>query len=51
MLFGEPVPSSNRRPNPPLIYGTATGDRGDFEFFPLNAVRWLTVRRGKSPRS
>ena len=45
MLFPEAVPACNRRPNLPLLYATATGDRGQFVVFPLNAVRWLTEPR------
>jgi len=45
MLLAEAVPACNKRPNTRLLYATATGDRGNFEFFPLNAVRWLTPPR------
>jgi hypothetical protein len=45
MLFAEAVPSCNQRPDTRLLYATTTGDRGNFEFFPLNAVRWLTPPR------
>lgn len=45
MLFPEAVPTCNRRPDLTLLYATATGDRGDFMVFPLNAVRWLTEPR------
>ncbi len=45
MMFAERKPENNRNPSPPLIYATATGDRGDFGIFPLNAVRWLTPPR------
>ncbi len=45
MLFPKAVPACNRRPNLTLLYATATGDRGDFMVFPLNAVRWLTEPR------
>jgi hypothetical protein len=45
MLFAEAVPSCDKRPDTRLLYATATGDRGNFEFFPLNAVRWLTPPR------
>jgi hypothetical protein len=45
MLFAEAIPACNKRPNTRLLYATATGDRGNFEFFPLNAVRWLTPPR------
>jgi len=30
------------RPNPALLYASATGDLGRIDYFPLNAVRWLT---------
>lgn len=39
------IASCNKRPDTRLLYATATGDRGNFEFFPLNAVRWLTPAR------
>jgi hypothetical protein len=45
MMFPEPVPACNKRPNPQLLYATATGDRGAFTVFPINAVRWLTPPR------
>ncbi len=45
MLFPEAVPACNRRPDLTLLYASATGDRGDFMVFPLNAVRWLTEPR------
>jgi hypothetical protein len=45
MLFPKAVPACNRRPDLALLYATATGDRGDFLVFPLNAVRWLTEPR------
>ncbi len=45
MLFPQAVPACNKRPDLPLLYATATGDRGDFLVFPLNAVRWLTEPR------
>jgi hypothetical protein len=32
-------------PNPSLLYSTVTGDPGGAEYFPLNAVRWLTEPR------
>lgn len=44
-LFPEEVPAGNKRPDLTLLYATATGDRGDFQVFPLNAVRWLTEPR------
>ncbi len=45
MMFAEPVAANNQRFNASLLYATATGDGGDFRFFPLNAVRWLTLPR------
>jgi len=33
------------RPNPALLYASATGDVGRVDYFPLNAVRWLTPPR------
>lgn len=45
MLFADPVPSCNTRPNTQMLYATATGDRGSLQVFPLNAVRWLTPPR------
>jgi len=33
------------RPNPALLYACATGDVGRLDYFPLNAVRWLTPPR------
>ena len=45
MMFPEPVASNNKRPDPALLYATATGDRGGFLVFPLGAVRWLTPPR------
>jgi hypothetical protein len=33
------------RPNPALLYACATGDMGRLDYFPLNAVRWLTPPR------
>ena len=45
MLFAEAKPACNRRPDLALLYATATGDRGQFLVFPLNAVRWLTEPR------
>jgi len=32
-------------PNPALLYASATGDLGRIDYFPLNAVRWLTPPR------
>ncbi|MBN2128967.1 MAG: hypothetical protein JW741_05695 [Sedimentisphaerales bacterium] len=34
-----------RTPNPGLLYSSATGDPGGADYFPLNAVRWLTPPR------
>ncbi len=45
MMFTETMPENSQSPNPPLVYATATGDRGQFSIFPLNAVRWLTPPR------
>ena len=45
MMFPKAVLANNRRANLTLLYTTATGDRGDFRVFPLNAVRWLTKPR------
>lgn len=45
MLFPKANPACNRRPDLELLYGTATGDRGRFLVFPMNAVRWLTPPR------
>jgi hypothetical protein len=33
------------RPDPALLYACATGDLGRVDYFPLNAVRWLTPPR------
>jgi len=33
------------RPNPALLYASAAGDLGRIDYFPLNAVRWLTPPR------
>ncbi len=46
MLFEKEIPACNRRADLDLLYATATGDRGNFRVFPLNAVRWLTPPRG-----
>ncbi|MHB9027927.1 MAG: hypothetical protein ACYC9O_04105, partial [Candidatus Latescibacterota bacterium] len=43
VLEGAP---SHPSPNLQLLYSTATGDPGDAQYFPLNAVRWLTPPRG-----
>ena len=45
MLFPAAKPECSRRPDLELLYGTATGDRGRFLVFPMNAVRWLTEPR------
>jgi hypothetical protein len=45
MMFPDARPASSKRPKPDLLYATATGDRGAFRVFPLNAVRWLTPPR------
>lgn len=34
-----------RIPNPALLYASVTGDPGTPEYFPMNAVRWLTPPR------
>lgn len=46
MLFREAKTGMDLRPDTNLLYSSATGDRGSLEFFPLNAVRWLTPPRG-----
>ena len=33
------------RPDPGLVYSSATGDPGGVGYFPMNAVRWLTPPR------
>ena len=45
MMFADRKPQNSRSPSPPLIYASATGDRGDLRILPLNAVRWLTPPR------
>ena len=45
MMFAETMTDNSQSPNPPLLYATATGDRGQFSIFPLNAVRWMTPPR------
>ena len=35
-----------RSPSPGVLYSSATGDPGSPDYFPLNAVRWLTPPRG-----
>jgi hypothetical protein len=44
-MFPHAVPANARQPNTRLLYAAATGDRGEFGIFPLNAVRWLTPPR------
>lgn len=44
-MFPEAVPANERPVRPDVLYATATGDRGRFHVFPLNAVRWLTPPR------
>jgi hypothetical protein len=39
------VVPSIRVPNPALLYSSVTGDPGTPEYFPMNAVRWLTPPR------
>lgn len=43
-ITGAAVPAV-RVPNPALLYSSVTGDPGTPEYFPLNAVRWLTPPR------
>ncbi len=43
-ITGKAVPAV-RIPNPALLYSSVTGDPGTPEYFPLNAVRWLTPPR------
>ncbi len=43
-MMKEAVPAI-RTPNPALLYSSVTGDPGTAEYFPLNAVRWLTPPR------
>ncbi len=43
-MFEEPV-ATIRRPDPGLLYSTATGDPGTPMYFPISAVRWLTPPR------
>jgi hypothetical protein len=43
-MYPEPVPGV-LIPWPDILYASATGDPGDVEFFPMNAVRWLTPPR------
>jgi hypothetical protein len=43
-IVGRAVPAI-RVPNPALLYASVTGDPGTPEYFPMNAVRWLTPPR------
>jgi hypothetical protein len=43
-IVGQSVPAI-RVPNPAVLYSSATGDPGTPEYFPMNAVRWLTPPR------
>jgi hypothetical protein len=43
-ILGRAV-SAIRSPNPSLLYSSITGDPGTPDYFPLNAVRWLTPPR------
>jgi hypothetical protein len=43
-ILHEAVPAI-RTPNPALLYSSVTGDPGTPEYFPMNAVRWLTPPR------
>ncbi|MEA3365300.1 MAG: hypothetical protein U9Q79_06625, partial [Candidatus Hydrogenedentes bacterium] len=43
-MYPEAVPGIEI-PDPDVLYASATGDPGDVEFFPMNAVRWLTPPR------
>ena len=45
MMFAERKRQNSESPSPPLVYASATGDRGDLRILPLNAVRWLTPPR------
>lgn len=45
MMFAERKRQNSESPTPSLVYAAATGDRGQFSIFPLNAVRWLTPPR------
>lgn len=37
--------SNRKNPDPSILYATVTGDPGDALYFPMNAVRWLTLPR------
>jgi hypothetical protein len=43
-IHAEPV-AGLHAPDPNLLYASVTGDPGSLEYFPLNAVRWLTEPR------
>jgi hypothetical protein len=43
-MYLHPIPTI-RTPEPDLLYSTATGDPGRLQYFPMNAVRWLTPPR------
>lgn len=43
-MFPESRPGISS-PDPSLLYSTATGDPGEAQYFPLNAVRWITPPR------
>jgi hypothetical protein len=43
-IVGRAAPAI-RTPNPALLYSSVTGDPGTPEYFPMNAVRWLTPPR------
>ena len=43
-IVGRAIPAI-RRPSPALLYSSVTGDPGTPDYFPLNAVRWLTPPR------
>jgi hypothetical protein len=45
MMFAKAIPGNCQNPRPSLLYASATGDRGQFSVFPLNAVRWKTPPR------
>lgn len=44
VMFADAIPAV-RKPDPQLLYSSATGDPGDALYFPMNAVRWLTPPR------
>lgn len=43
-MYPEPIPTV-RQANTGFLYSTVTGDPGSAEYFPMNAVRWLTRPR------